>query len=631
MKFKLKLSAKLFLSIVGIVIIINLFTMWMVSLRTSRFSKENAKELAVFLSKEVALEVENYIKKSIETGRSLSSAMLALRGKDVERKHLRSIIQKLLNENPEYIAVWTMWEANAFDGRDDLYMSDPIFEPAKGRVNYSLYKSGNGITSEPGTIEQYNEEYYLRPTKSKKVSVLEPYEYSYTGKESDKVFETTVAVPIIENETVMGAVGIDILLSHLQNIISGSAVFETGIASIISNDMLIAAHPDQQLIQKHISELSGENYNMIQQAFQNETGYEYETVSKLTGNKILRVFYPIHFDKYAKPWMVMVEIPLSEVYAQTRSIVLLNLIIGLSGILILSILVYLISGYISRPIIKNSILAKEVASGNLNIDFPEMVREDEIAELNNALREMAGKLNEVVGNISDGANAITSASGQLSSASLQLSQGALDQASSVEEMSASLEEMTANIQQNTSNAVQTETLSRTVLSGIQKVAERASEAGLKNKAVSERIQIINDIAFQTNLLALNAAVEAARAGEHGKGFAVVASEVRKLAEKSKYAADEIIKLASDSYNLSEETSREMNNMLPLLEKTTLLVQEISSASLEQNSGSDQINHAVNQLNTITQQNATASEQLASSAVQLTGQAEQLKELISYFR
>lgn len=625
----LKLSAKLFLSIIGAIILINLFTIWIISLQTSDFSKEKAKQLAVLSSREVALNVENYIKKSVETNRSLAAAMLALSGrKGVDRQHLKQMLLNVLNDNPEYIAVWTMWEADAFDGNDAFYKNDPQFRLVNGKVNYAFYKSGNSIMSEPGSMDQYNELYYQRPRNSKSLSVLEPYDYSYTGNDADKVFETTVAMPIIENGVVLGVVGIDILLSQLKNMIN---LNQSGHSAIISNDMKIAAHTDMELHQKNIAEVAGDTSLTMIRALENGNEYVYETKSMQSGNKVLRVFCPIRFADEVKPWSVMVEIPLSEVYAQTRSIVWLNVSIGLAGIILLGIMLYFISGYITRPVLQSASLAREIADGNLNVNLSSDFRNDEIGDLSQSLAFMTGKLQLIVGNITDGANAITSASSQMSSASQQLSQGAIEQAASVEEMSSSIEEMTSNILQNTSHALETEALSRNALAGIQRVAEKAVKAGVVNKTVAEKIQIINDIAFQTNLLALNAAVEAARAGEHGRGFAVVASEVRKLAERSKLAADEIVKLAAESYALSEEAGQEMNIMLPMVEKTTSLVKEIAAASQEQNSGAEQINHSVQQLNTVTQQNATASEQLSSSAYQLAQQAEQLKELISYFR
>jgi methyl-accepting chemotaxis protein len=151
------------------------------------------------------------------------------------------------------------------------------------------------------------------------------------------------------------------------------------------------------------------------------------------------------------------------------------------------------------------------------------------------------------------------------------------------------------------------------------------------KRISEKIGVINDIAFQTNILALNAAVEAARAGTEGRGFAVVASEVRKLAENSKLAADEIIVLAKDGTLLSEVAGNDSLNMVSELEKTSGLVKEITAASAEQANGVTQVNNAIQQLNNITQQNAAASEEMATSSEELSSQAEQLKEMISFFK
>ena len=152
-----------------------------------------------------------------------------------------------------------------------------------------------------------------------------------------------------------------------------------------------------------------------------------------------------------------------------------------------------------------------------------------------------------------------------------------------------------------------------------------------NRTIADKIKVINDIAFQTNILALNAAVEAARAGEYGRGFAVVAAEVRKLAEKSKIAADEIVALSMKSYELARGAEQKMKEIMPEIEKTTRMVQEISAASSEQNNGANQINLAFQALNSITQQNASASEELSTGAEQLANQAEQLKDLISFFK
>ena len=294
---------------------------------------------------------------------------------------------------------------------------------------------------------------------------------------------------------------------------------------------------------------------------------------------------------------------------------------------------YMLTKYLVSMLKKGVGLAQTYAAGNLTFQVPgeDLTIKDEMGDLARAMVEMGEKMKEIIGEVLISAEGVATASGQISSTSQQISQGASEQASSVEEVSSSMEEMASNIEQNTDNAQQTEKISLSAAEGIAQVAQKAQKAIDANRIISEKISIINDIAFQTNILALNAAVEAARAGENGRGFAVVASEVRKLAEKSKTAADEIVALSKTSLALVEETGTKMIEMLPEIERTSKLVKEIAASSVEQNNGADQINNALQQLNNVTQQNAAASEELATNAEDMTSQAEMLKEMVSYFK
>ena len=272
--------------------------------------------------------------------------------------------------------------------------------------------------------------------------------------------------------------------------------------------------------------------------------------------------------------------------------------------------------------------AREVARGNLMVELKKRSDHDELME---SLQNMVTKLKEVVLEVQSAADNVAAGSQELSASAQQMSQGATEQAASAEEASSSMEEMSSNIKQNADNALQTEKIATKSASDAQEGGKSVVQTVAAMKEIAGKISIIEEIARQTNLLALNAAIEAARAGEHGKGFAVVASEVRKLAERSQKAAAEISQLSSASVEVAETAGEMLTRMLPDIQKTAELVQEISAASKEQDAGAEQINKAIQQLDQVIQQNAGASEEMSSTAEELSSQAEQLQNIIAFFK
>jgi methyl-accepting chemotaxis protein len=273
-------------------------------------------------------------------------------------------------------------------------------------------------------------------------------------------------------------------------------------------------------------------------------------------------------------------------------------------------------------------IAGEIASGNLMVDPKERSGQDRLME---ALKQMVINLKEVVTNVKNASANVATGSEEMSSTSEQLSQGSTEQAASAEEVSSSMEEMSANIKQNADNAGQTQKIAVKAALDAKEGGKAVAETVNAMKEIAGRISIIEEIARQTNMLALNAAIEAARAGEHGKGFAVVASEVRSLAERSQKAAQEIGHLSTVSVEVAEKAGNMLIQMVPAIQKTADLVQEISAGSNEQSTGAEQINRAIQQLDQIIQQNAGASEEMASTSEELSSQAQQLQSIIAFFR
>lgn len=276
---------------------------------------------------------------------------------------------------------------------------------------------------------------------------------------------------------------------------------------------------------------------------------------------------------------------------------------------------------------------QKLSNGNLNSLFDDayLNKKDELGENARDLNRLMKELHQVVNSIKRTSDHLMEASNIMVHNSKMIANGVNEQASSAEEISASMEEIVSSIRSNTENAQMTNSISLKAANNTRDCQKSIKNTTTSIKDINSKIAIITEIARQTNILALNAAVEAARAGDHGRGFAVVAQEVRNLAEKSQEAAVEITTLAKSNFDVAIQSDNIFENIVPDIEKTAALIQEISSSSIEQNSSSEQINSSLQLLSSITQQNVDAVEEMNKSAEELRVEAEYLNESITFFK
>ncbi len=325
--------------------------------------------------------------------------------------------------------------------------------------------------------------------------------------------------------------------------------------------------------------------------------------------------------------------PLNELIEMLKPIRLNTIIFGSIFLFLTIITVILIAKHITQPLDTLINFANKVASGNLGSEISGNIlnRKDEVAKLAQAFSSMKTKIGEIIMQVFESSRKVADGGKVLSEAANSLSERTLEQAASTEQVSASVEQMGANIKQNADNSNETEKIVSKAATDTQRGGEIVQQAVDAINSINENITIIQDIAFQTNILALNAAVEAARAGEHGKGFAVVAAEVRKLAERSKIAAGKINELSANSVQVAGDAGKIFKQLVPDINRSYELVQEISTASKEQDTGVNQISTAILELDKVTQANSSSAENISNLTQQFSAEAADLEKVVSYFK
>lgn len=591
-------------------------------------SKQDAEELVMEMAKQYGNEFKSLINIDMGVALGLADAFKGFDKIPLEQRDAiyRDILYNSLVSHKGYIGVWMSWQL-------EHYYSEWGSNP--GRVSTTYFYEDGKIqfytdSMDIGGIKKFTG--YHRVMDNKKPAIMEPYWSDY--KTSANIFETTLAVPILSNGEFAGLAGIDIELTEFNKLIDKIKPLgdENGYAFFMSNEGVYIAHPQRDLIGQTFAEVNVAEDEQYQISEKVKNGEDFFLLAKKTdtSSDLMIAFTPLTIGGTETPWSLGVLVNMDHVMAESKIVIRNAMIAGFVGLMILVVFIFIISGNIFNSLQKGIQFAEKLSNGDLSVEL-DINSSDEIGNLAKSLNKMSQKIKDIVLDIKNSANEIKDFGLILSESSSELNNVAEKQKVSAADVSSSVDEIAQNIQMSSDNATESESISKKAseeLATGNKAALESSQAMIK---IADRITIINDIAFQTNILALNAAVEAARAGEHGKGFAVVAAEVRKLAERSKVAAEEIENLSKKGVDISTQTGNMISTLLPDMQKTAELVLEIASLSNEQKVNINQIKVTVEELRQVSERNAAYAQDLEDRSVNFNELSDKLVDITNFFK
>ena len=673
---KLSLNLKILVSLIAALVIGLAVTTYFISDQSARTTKSLSEQSGKHLAATVAADVRRDINVAMQVTETMRDAFIGLYGAgNKDRATYLAMLESAVKANPQYVAVWTAWEPNAFDGKDAEFVNadgKATFPGAKahdatGRFVPYVFAAPGGFDLTP--LTDYDKpgagDYYLLAQKSGKQQIIEPYPYQVGDK---TVIMTSLVTPIVIDGKVLGVVGLDLDLAAIQDRLAKITPYETGSVSLISAAGNYAAFRDPKFVMKPIEEQSASLARAKDPIAKGEV-FEFPDFSNSLQVDVLRAFEPVEIGTTGTPWSVMVNLPEDKILAPASALTRFTLIAALILILTLSAIVaFLIRGLVVRPVGGLTRAVESLADGNTAVTVPATERSDELGVMARAVEFFRHKLIEIeelrgkttaaeqesaaarrkgmleladsfessvksvveavsasaveleasAKSMSSVAEEVTRQSTAVSAATTQASANVSTVAAASEEMSASIAEISRQVAASSGAAHSAVGETDSAANTVQELAKAAEEIG-------DIVRLISDIAGQTNLLALNATIEAARAGDAGKGFAVVASEVKSLATQTGRAAEDITSRIQRIQSVTGDAVKAMDGVRSTISQVEQIATTIASAVEEQSAATREISGNAGQAAAGTDEVARNVERVKNAAGDAGSAAGQVRE------